>query len=380
MRSFIGPPDSLEIMASFGGEFGDGQRPGVSEQQSETQGQDGLTSPNLPSSIVAPSSGIILSPDGFGSRLQGNDPATGKSVIAEFLQAHTCYDLMHQSGKIVVFDTRIAVNLAFFALAEHNIKCVPLWDTDQQQLVGMMTTSDFVNIIRHLYYDDSPSNSIMDKLSSISIADWRKTSGQDLSRGLLSVSPEDTLFKACKYMNTHNIHRLPLIDHVQLNVLKVVTHFSFLEYLCSTFRDTRELFETTVEELGIGKWNDLILLPVSASLMRVIDAMAENHVAAVPLLDENGVVVDLYCRSNVTLLAHEGQLALLESPVADVLAHQRAEGLVTEPLCTCRLTDPLRTVFEVFAAARVHRLVCVDDAGHALGIVSLRDLFRYFVE
>lgn len=43
----------------------------------------------------------------------------GKRVIADFLSETRCYDVIKNSGKVVVFDVKIPINLAFFALVEH---------------------------------------------------------------------------------------------------------------------------------------------------------------------------------------------------------------------------------------------------------------------
>ena len=91
--------------------------------------------------------------------------------------------------QVVVFDVKIPVNLAFFALVEHgtrshdvgsnetvsydhvDIKSAPLWDADKAAFVGMLTATDFVNILRHYYLRGSP----MSELSEHSIATWRGT-------------------------------------------------------------------------------------------------------------------------------------------------------------------------------------------------------------
>jgi 5'-AMP-activated protein kinase regulatory gamma subunit len=37
-------------------------------------------------------------------------------------------------------------------------------------------------------------------------------------------------------------------------------------------------------------------------------------------------------------------------------------------------------IFERFAASKAHRFVCVDEYSHCVGIVSLSDLFNYFIQ
>ncbi|POM72940.1 5'-AMP-activated protein Kinase subunit gamma, partial [Phytophthora palmivora] len=93
----------------------------------------------------------------------------GKRVIAAFLGETKCYDVIKNSGKVVVFDVKIPINLAFFALVEHDIKSVPIWDAEQGKFVGMFTATDFVNILRHFYIRGSPMN----ELAEHSIASWR---------------------------------------------------------------------------------------------------------------------------------------------------------------------------------------------------------------
>jgi 5'-AMP-activated protein kinase regulatory gamma subunit len=45
--------------------------------------------------------------------------SAGRQAISAFLEAHTCFSVLRASGKVVVFDTRIPIQLAFYALVEH---------------------------------------------------------------------------------------------------------------------------------------------------------------------------------------------------------------------------------------------------------------------
>lgn len=49
----------------------------------------------------------------------------GKAAITQFLDEHNCFSVLRYSGKVVVFDTRIPIQLAFYALVEHGT-CVPI--------------------------------------------------------------------------------------------------------------------------------------------------------------------------------------------------------------------------------------------------------------
>jgi hypothetical protein len=43
----------------------------------------------------------------------------GRQAIQSFLQSHPCFAVLRNSGKVVVFDIRIPIQLAFYALVEH---------------------------------------------------------------------------------------------------------------------------------------------------------------------------------------------------------------------------------------------------------------------
>jgi hypothetical protein len=45
----------------------------------------------------------------------------GRQAISSFLDCHNCFSVIRASGKVVVFDTRIPIQLAFYALVEHGM-------------------------------------------------------------------------------------------------------------------------------------------------------------------------------------------------------------------------------------------------------------------
>jgi hypothetical protein len=45
--------------------------------------------------------------------------SAGKQAIRQFLQGQACFSCLRTSGKVVVFDIRIPIQLAFYALVEH---------------------------------------------------------------------------------------------------------------------------------------------------------------------------------------------------------------------------------------------------------------------
>ncbi|CAK4506838.1 unnamed protein product [Aphanomyces euteiches] len=303
----------------------------------------------------------------------------GQRVVRAFLHNCKCYDVIKNSGKVVVFDVKIPVNLAFFALVEHNIKSVPLWDADQGCFVGMFTATDFVNILRHFYNRGS-----LAAVAEYSIAAWKQLSVQlqmaPTDAQMIYISPEESLLEACQVLQHHRVHRIAIFDAEQNSVLSILTHADILEYLVSTFREQRRLFDQSIVELGIGTFTNLVTIPEDTPLIHVLHTMMERRISAVPITDAQGVVVYIYSISDVTELVKDRALSQLDAPVGEILRVQLAEGFVSDNLHFCSKQDTLHMMFEKFAAAKAHHLVCADESNRCVGIVALSDLFNYFLQ
>lgn len=114
--------------------------------------------------------------------------------------------------------------------------------------------------------------------------------------GMVSITPEESLYDVCKMLRDHRLHRLPVLDPLQNSVLSVVTHSGILEFLVSSFREQRRLFDQPIFDLGIGVFNDrddtgrVITVPEDMPLIRVLHTLIERRVSAVPITDSNGML------------------------------------------------------------------------------------------
>ena len=82
--------------------------------------------------------------------LQVEEPAYTRKRVRDFLSTHTCYELIPESGKVVLLDTDLPVRQAFHALHEQGVASAPLWDSEAVAVVGMISASDFIHVLRRL--------------------------------------------------------------------------------------------------------------------------------------------------------------------------------------------------------------------------------------
>ncbi|CAM9439911.1 unnamed protein product [Pylaiella littoralis] len=305
----------------------------------------------------------------------------GKERINDFLRNHVCYDLLKHSGKVVVFDSSIPVQLAFYALVEHDMQAAPLWDSRERRFVGLMTVTDFIDILRHY----RGSGVAVEQLASKSIKEvLSEPEGQQLAQAdFMHVDAEVSLLHAASLFQNRHMKFLPIIVPGSATVLALISHVEILEFLVTTFREQRRLFDDPISELRIGIFSDsVVTVHEHACLSEVLDLLELHRIGAVPIVDAEGRVVGIYSRSDITFLATAADpgavLENLNCKLSDILGQPGNEGL-RDRLITCSPNDSLQTVFEKFADFRFKRIVVVDEEARCKGIISVSDLLAYFL-
>ncbi|XP_067350029.1 5'-AMP-activated protein kinase subunit gamma-1 isoform X2 [Channa argus] len=297
------------------------------------------------------------------------------TAYMNFMKNHCCYDAIPISCKLVIFDTRLQVKKAFFALVANGLRAAPLWDSKLQRFVGMLTITDFINIL-HCYYK-SPMVQ-MYELESHKIETWRDVYLKYSNQFLISISPDASLFDAIYSLLKHKIHRLPIIDPESGNVLHILTHKRILKFLHIFGKNVPKptFIGKQIQELGIGTFRNIATVQQTASLYDALSIFVERRVSALPVVDEQGKVVALYSRFDVINLAAQKTYHNLDMTMQEALRRRRC---FVEGVIKCYPHETLETIIDRIVKAEVHRLVLVDRADVVKGIISLSDLLQAMV-
>ncbi|XP_029442547.1 5'-AMP-activated protein kinase subunit gamma-3-like [Rhinatrema bivittatum] len=292
-----------------------------------------------------------------------------------FMMQHCCYDAVPTSNKLVVFDTTLQIKKAFFALVANGVRAAPLWDSKQQCFVGMLTITDFINIL-HRYYK-SPLVQIYE-IEEHKIETWRDVYLQGSFKPLVCISPSASLFDAVYSLIKNKIHRLPVMDPASGNVLHILTHKRLLKFLhiFGAMLPRLRFLQKTVHQLGIGTFRDVALIQENSSVYTALEIFVDRRVSALPVVNDAGKVVGLYSRFDVIHLAAQKNYNNLELSVKEAL---RQRTLCLEGVLTCYPYETLEVVIDRIAQEQVHRLVLVDDDQNPKGIVSLSDILQALV-
>ncbi|KAM7389996.1 hypothetical protein PAMA_008255 [Pampus argenteus] len=298
-----------------------------------------------------------------------------RDIYMRFMKCHKCYDIIPTSSKLVVFDTTLQVKKAFFALVANGVRAAPLWESKKQSFVGMLTITDFINILTRYY--KSPMVQIYE-LEEHKIETWRELYLQETFKPLVHISPDASIFEAVYSLIKNKIHRLPVIDPVSGNALYILTHKRILKFLqlfvCEM--PMPAFMKQTLEELCVGTYANIAYIHPDTPLITALTVFTHRRVSALPVVDHNGRVVDIYSKFDVINLAAEKTYNNLDLTVTQALRHrsQYFEGVMK-----CNKLETLETIVDRIVKAEVHRLVVVDEESRIVGIVSLSDILQALV-
>ncbi|KAB7499098.1 5'-AMP-activated protein kinase subunit gamma-2 [Armadillidium nasatum] len=248
----------------------------------------------------------------FGEGIRQEDES---QILVKFFRYHTTYDLIPTSAKLVIFDTRLQVKKAFYALVYNGVRAAPLWDAARQEFVGMLTITDFIRILQSFY--NSP-NRKMEELEEHRLELWRTLLNDDV-RKLISITPNECLYEAIRSLIHHKIHRLPVIDPITGNVLYIITHKRILKFLFLYINELPKpsIMLKSLRELNIGTYNNIETARGDTLIIEALNKFVERRISALPIVDDEGKLIDIYAKFDVINLAAEGTYHNL-----DVTLHQ----------------------------------------------------------
>ncbi len=370
----------------------------------------------------------------------GQQVDTSGARVMEFLQKHTAYELIPESNKVVVLDTKLPIRQAFHAFYEQGIYAAPLWDEDSQDFVGLLSAGDFIDIMSRLTAAladrEELSDAELDQFTIQLIRDEYEKEGMRM-RSLLYVKPEDSLYEVALKMTEAGVHNVPVLSHnsacpagsaASASTPTSIPHFlhmtNLAEVLACLNRHFRgipsalPLFSQPIGALPIGTWTERFggsrskpipplpqgvheeylareLHPIravrpDASVEQVFDVL--HGISAIPIVNEHGVLMDLYARGDVIRLAANSAYmgSIKDLSVAQALGATRPTALneQNDPssthygrFSTCVRGDTLRTALEMLSLPHIRRLIVVDPTTKVVeGIVSLSDVFSFLIE
>jgi 5'-AMP-activated protein kinase regulatory gamma subunit len=179
----------------------------------------------------------------------------------------------------------------------------------------------------------------------------RRSSNAAAASGLLppSVPTTSGLFESA--MSPHgNGEMLPSLDEgVQMNQNS------------PAFESNSQFFSSRLAAEGSSsisnKYDPIASATLDTTVFDVVHVFSEKGISAVPILDEEGYVVDMYETVDVIDLVRSGAYQSLDLTIRQALSRRSKEF---PGVMTCGPDDTLATIFTLLRTQRVHRLLILE--------------------
>lgn len=197
-------------------------------------------------------------------------------------------------------------------------------------------------------------------------------------KDLIYIHPDASLYDAIKMLIHNKIHRLPVIDEKNGNVLYILTHKRILRFLFLYILDMPQakFLQRSIIDLNIGTYLGVEVAYEETPIIEALHKFVNKRVSALPIVDKEGRLVDIYAKFDVINLAAEKTYSNLDISLKEANKH-RNEWF--EGVHKCRQDESLFAVMERIVKAEVHRLVVVNDDNKVVGVISLSDILNYLV-
>ncbi|KAL6233380.1 hypothetical protein BDW75DRAFT_192510 [Aspergillus navahoensis] len=301
----------------------------------------------------------------------------GLRAIRNFLKVRTSYDVLPLSFRLIVFDTALTVKESLNILTQNGIVSAPLWDSKSSTFAGLLTTSDYINVIQ--YYFQNPA--ALDKIDQLRLDSLREVEkALDVAPPeTISIDPERPLYEACRRMLESRARRIPLVTNDSQTdrhlVLSVITQYRILKFVAVNVSDTQKL-RKPLGEIRLGSYHDIATASMDTPVIDVIHILVQRSISSVPIVNSEGVVYNVFESVDVLTLIKGGVYDDLSLTVGEALKKRSSDF---PGIYTCSLNDGLDTIFDTIRKSRVHRLVVVDDNFRLKGVLTLSDILQYIL-
>uniref|UniRef100_A0A915JUP2 CBS domain-containing protein n=1 Tax=Romanomermis culicivorax TaxID=13658 RepID=A0A915JUP2_ROMCU len=200
----------------------------------------------------------------------------------------------------------------------------------------MLTITDFIQILHHY---ESQGRNFVQELEHNKIIDWKSCS---VKLKLQTIDDGKNFFtsilhRAVRQLLTHKIHRLAVVCPQTNNMLYILTLKRVLRYLSFYVMDIRisdKLIKTpynllpsfvhqTPQSLGIGTYEDLVTIRYGTPLRQALSLFLQRKISALPILNDQDQVKDIYCKFDVINLVANNAFANLDLTLGEALRHRR---------------------------------------------------------
>ncbi|KAK1363924.1 sucrose nonfermenting 4-like protein [Heracleum sosnowskyi] len=324
--------------------------------------------------------------------------------LSMHMSSYTTYDLLPESSEVIALDVNMDVEEAFSVMYRKGLAVLPIWDAPSRRISGMLTASDFIFILLKIHQRRAVLTNVMHEMRTISTLkegklEFRREGASSSSlayRSLVQAGPDESLLDLAHRIVQYRISAVPILDSAEDGSCPKLLHVAclggILKHICRHLGDRLEylpLLQQPVGSLRLGTWRAdggssgpfLLTLRPRELLGYALHLFIEAQISAVPIVDDEGALLNVFSRSDITSLTNgsvHAQIQLDQRTIAEALA--LVDGGAHNRYQICEPSDSLHKVMELLSDPVVRRIIVINsDNKHVEGIITLRDVFTFLL-
>jgi len=301
--------------------------------------------------------------------------------VRELLGGHSCYDILPISSQLIALDMALPLTKGLAVLLQNGMNCAPLWNNQEGKFAGLLTVEDFVRLVHHYY--SLPAITAETAMFEVSTLTIHSIQEKIILRNLAEqkIDPFESVLTATVQLLHTGLDTVALVSkdqHTRLdNPVGLLSRHKILRFIAQNC-DQQGTFRETIVQARIGTFTNLATAHLTTPVVEAASVLATQGFTALPVVDEQGLVVNVFEQSDIMNLLLAGLFGELAMPIRDAFKY-RPETY--SGVLTCKADETVENLLRLFKQhSETHRFVVVDDAGKLVGMVTLQDLLIYFVQ
>ncbi|KAK4050836.1 AMP-activated serine/threonine-protein kinase regulatory subunit [Microbotryomycetes sp. JL201] len=227
-----------------------------------------MSTPNQPSAMAQAAAAMSPQQPGHANAANAAAPNASKlpqhvkalEGIRQFLESKSCYDILPESFRLIVFDNKLSITRSLQALVTNGVVSAPLYDSTTQRFAGMFTLADVVHLIQYYYLTAHEYENVVAEVEAFQLESLRKIEQAiDVPPPpTISVHPDQPLADACAALVRTHARRLPLVDRddqtKKETIVSVLTQYRVLKFIAINCQHDCARLDQSIGSLGVGSY------------------------------------------------------------------------------------------------------------------------------
>jgi len=290
------------------------------------------------------------------------------------------------TDNIITLQSRTHVPEAIKTLVEYGISSAPVLD-DQNKCIGLFDMADVLDFILKIFDETAPLGdnfmAQLEQTTRMCIEPCSTIVGSSKRDKYSPVSLETPLIEAITLLDTHNLHRVPVVDGTG-QITSLITQSGVLQWFAYNMEGMGPIVKQQVQDIQLG-FKPVAMINGNEPAIEAFRLMEKRGISSIAVVGTDLKLVAVVSTADLKGVTSDPVLInRLHLPVVSYLAMLYPQGYHVPVVCSVQ--DTVEHVINTMISRKIHRVYLVDSHNvpahtqQPVGVISLRDLIHTLMQ